>query len=442
MPEHIKVFLSYAHGHDEDIFTRDLANQLRHRGHDVWLDEEQIQASQQDKEAVRKGILWSDHAILVISEAWLKRDWTQYELEIFKKEKSSSRLVPILRFQKGRHDLGPYLTGTTPIEWVKNTQSPDACYWQILCGLEAIPPGPRAEWEEKGRAAKEGPIRIPHSSSPIEVQAKLLGRYQTGDYRPLRCDRTKQWSLLDDLVTQDGHHAIFLPGCRGEGHQYFMFRVEIGLRDTPRRRMVPISWKRTAGPPPIKQDYLAALAQSLHCNSKDLVSALEQELNEHNLILLHPCVRDNVDDPSLLRYYTEWLPELLQEVQSSHVVKTIQPIEWPRYSWFSRAAATLVHPVQPTSIWVNQAIMKKRAHIMLKQVEQVSIKGYRVYVLPDLASIQYDHIIEFCKILGMPESERDGFAKRVMAGSETSEQILQGLADYLPDEESEEGGVG
>ena len=97
MVQPLKVFLSYSHEPEDRIFTRELAIRLRQRGHEVWLDEEKIVPSQRDQKAVRGGILTSDHAIFIVSKEWLERDWTQYELELFTKEKPKSRRVALLR---------------------------------------------------------------------------------------------------------------------------------------------------------------------------------------------------------------------------------------------------------------------------------------------------------------------------------------------------------
>jgi len=38
-------------------------------------------------------------------------------------------------------------------------------------------------------------------------------------------------------------------------------------------------------------------------------------LRDENMILLHPCVSDDYDDDGLIRYHTEWMPALIEEVK-------------------------------------------------------------------------------------------------------------------------------
>jgi hypothetical protein len=76
MVQPLKVFLSYAHEPEDQVFTRELATRLRQRGHEIWLDEEKIVPSQRDQEAVREGIRTSEHAIFIVSKESLERDWT------------------------------------------------------------------------------------------------------------------------------------------------------------------------------------------------------------------------------------------------------------------------------------------------------------------------------------------------------------------------------
>ena len=431
----LKIFLSYARQPNDLEFTRELSARLRCRGHEVWLDEERIAASQNAQKEVQKGINWCDHAVFVVSQEWLRRDWTTFELRYFADNKPNSRRLAVLRCKKEECQLPPQLINVTNFEWLKNSRDDDDIgYWQLLCGLEGRVPGPKSEWLAKGGEIGRP---IPRSSSSIEVQAKLLGHFQEGDLRALRCDRTKQWDQLDFRITkQKGHEAIFLPGRRGEGHQYFMLRVNTGLRDSPPRRIVHVSWRRASGPPSIKQDYMGALASSLGCDTEELESTLNQELEQRNLIILHPCVREKFEDKSFLKYYSDWLPDLLARVKSPKVVKAIQPIEWPRNNWITRLVARFIHGANPNSYWAGQALLPNTARNFLNQIKNKSRDQYQIYILPDLTSITRIHVAEFCQMLGMSEDRTKKFIEQVMAGSENSEQILKGLADYLPEDDT------
>ena len=57
--------------------------------------------------------------------------------------------------------------------------------------------------------------------------------------------------------------------------------------------------------------------------------AISQRLAGQNLILLHDVITLKFSDERLVKYYTEWLPELVQGVPNAGKLKCVQPIEWP-----------------------------------------------------------------------------------------------------------------
>jgi hypothetical protein len=60
--------------------------------------------------------------------------------------------------------------------------------------------------------------------------------------------------------------------------------------------------------------------------------------------------------------------------------------------------------------------------------------------LPDLGQITEQHVLLFCDLIEYPEkeSQRAEFARSVLSGLTTSEQIIQALAQRLPPLDHEE----
>jgi len=81
---------------------------------------------------------------------------------------------------------------------------------------------------------------------------------------PLFLDRNAQWGELQREVAAPAHQVILLPGERGQGHEYFMMRVQLALPRDPPRRILSIDWKVRPFPR-IRKDFLGALADALGC---------------------------------------------------------------------------------------------------------------------------------------------------------------------------------
>lgn len=74
------VFISHASDDKEDI-ARPLADALRQRGIKVWFDEFTLKVGDSLRRSIDKGLARSRYGIVIISPAFLEREWPQKELD-------------------------------------------------------------------------------------------------------------------------------------------------------------------------------------------------------------------------------------------------------------------------------------------------------------------------------------------------------------------------
>lgn len=74
------VFISHA-SEDKDNVVRSLANALKARGVRVWYDEFELKIGDSLRRKIDQGLSKSRFGIVVISRAFIKKGWTNYELD-------------------------------------------------------------------------------------------------------------------------------------------------------------------------------------------------------------------------------------------------------------------------------------------------------------------------------------------------------------------------
>ncbi|MFA0079331.1 DUF1883 domain-containing protein [Vibrio artabrorum] len=74
------VFISHA-SEDKDEFVRPLANALISKGLDVWFDEMTLRIGDSLRQKIDKGLANSRVGLVVLSESFIKKGWTNYELD-------------------------------------------------------------------------------------------------------------------------------------------------------------------------------------------------------------------------------------------------------------------------------------------------------------------------------------------------------------------------
>jgi hypothetical protein len=74
------VFISHA-SEDKDAIVRELAEALDGEGLDVWYDEFELRVGSSLRRSIDQGLANSRFGVVVLSNAFFKRDWPNYELD-------------------------------------------------------------------------------------------------------------------------------------------------------------------------------------------------------------------------------------------------------------------------------------------------------------------------------------------------------------------------
>lgn len=87
------VFISHA-SEDKDSFARPLAEALEAAGVSVWFDESTLTIGDSLRRSIDKGLARSRYGIVIVSEAFLSKDWPQRELDgLVAKEDDGGKVV-------------------------------------------------------------------------------------------------------------------------------------------------------------------------------------------------------------------------------------------------------------------------------------------------------------------------------------------------------------
>lgn len=87
------VFISHA-SEDKDEVVRPLAIALRDKGIKVWYDEFEMKIGDSLRRKIDKGLVNSRFGIVVISKSFIKKGWTNYELDgIITKAVSGEQII-------------------------------------------------------------------------------------------------------------------------------------------------------------------------------------------------------------------------------------------------------------------------------------------------------------------------------------------------------------
>lgn len=415
-----QVFISYAHTRADTAVAKCAAEALRSVGIHVWLDEATLSGGDLLQAEIEKAIAASQHGVFLVSQSWLDREWTMFELEQFaKRDPNVVRRIPIFRVARRDLVVPPALIKHTGFHWLEDDPDYDARLWELCCAVTDTAPGPSDAWAAQWRSLpKRGPA--PTRPRAADPRARL---------RPsLRCDRALQWNAIDELALERSHHLILLPGSMGQAHDHFIERVRHLLRLDPPRSMVTIDWPTR---PRTRDEFMEALGRALDVPASGIATELGERLAYNNLLLMHPCVRARFVDAALVAYYTDWLPTMLEGVRTGMCVKCVQPIEFPResagrslLSWLR--LGTSPPPETKADADKLMASLKGSAKPLLRAIR-----------LRDLTDLTEDDLNEFCEFSGLNDAQRTWLLTQVAARDATSpKDIFQALDDFLPDARS------
>jgi hypothetical protein len=102
------VFISHA-TEDKDDFVRPLALALDKAGFRVWYDEFTLEVGDSLREVVDNGLAKSRYGIIVLSKAFLEKDWPRYELNgLFAREIAGRKVILPIWHNVARSDILAY----------------------------------------------------------------------------------------------------------------------------------------------------------------------------------------------------------------------------------------------------------------------------------------------------------------------------------------------
>ena len=164
------VFISHASEDKADV--RKFAEQLRKAGIKVWLDEEQLAPGHDTKDAVEAGLRQSRHVVLWVTQRWVDKRWTQWELMVFAELPTGRGVIPVMHLPWDHLRLGPYLTWQARIPMGLTDEQR---LWLTLCGIRGTPPGEFQDWNRQGARAMGQRQAPPPAASTLSGPVTVTG---------------------------------------------------------------------------------------------------------------------------------------------------------------------------------------------------------------------------------------------------------------------------
>jgi hypothetical protein len=414
----LRIFISYSHNDADTPLARYLAARFRELGFEVWQDESSQPAAGELQDDIEKAVRDSDHAVFIVSKLWLQSQWCRLELDRFvRRDPARVRRVPIFRLPFEQLLLPASMIGWEGITWVEDEPHHHERFWQVFCALSGRAPGPATEWGELGRGLTKSSVPPPIATTT------------TASLESLRCNRAVQWNAVFEVVPEQSHDIMFVPGVVGQAHDHFSRRVREMLSPVPPRSIVSVHWRKR---PCTRDEFYAALADDLRVSPEWLPREIAERMSDSNLVLIHPCVRTWYSNPVLVSYYTDWLPQLIQQTNPRMSLKCVQPVEWPPEEGVLAKALALFRLRTAAS-----EDGRPEAEKFMSAVQSSVAPAVRVIRLQDLADISDKDLEEFCQIERLTAPQKAWFLSRIKSRHpKTSQEIFDAIDAFLPDARS------
>jgi len=102
------AFICHA-SEDKDDFVRPLAAELEDRDFRIWYDEFELSVGDSLRESIDRGLRESAYGIVVLSEAFFDKEWTQYELNgLVARETSGEKVILPVWYNVGKEEITDY----------------------------------------------------------------------------------------------------------------------------------------------------------------------------------------------------------------------------------------------------------------------------------------------------------------------------------------------
>jgi TIR domain len=409
----ISVFISYAR-EDRD-FAAWVADSLHAAGLDPWRDEDRLVRGDLRDEIVA-AIQSCDCGVFLVSSHWQNKDWCRKEAQVlWQRDEITKKNTRILV------ELEPHraLSVKMPAELSQLVGIPCdggadryEALGRIYCAITGRDIRSRKEFAALGRT-----IAIdPGSLAEAEPDASSA---ETAEV--LECGRDAEFALVRKRYQDKLHQLFLISGPTHEAHDYFVDRIDALLDREPPFRAERLQWRRGVRPGS-ESAYREYVAGAVRAGS-DLPERLRELMAYRNLILIHPEIRDEYDDPALVDCFTKWLPDLLRETQPAQKLKCIQPVAW---SVKRGNAASMLR-------WFGIARDRPPADVerLLAAIERVTDPAAALVRLTPITDRQ---ILDFCRLVQLRDDEQERLLTRLREKkAETSDQILRVIEKFMND---------
>ncbi|HYI07932.1 MAG TPA: toll/interleukin-1 receptor domain-containing protein [Thermoanaerobaculia bacterium] len=429
----LHVFISYAHTAADTWLAERLEFWLDRQGIDVWRDKTDMRLGVRHKAVIDREIARADAAIFIVSPAWDERDWTQWELgRVATHDPRGERIarIPIYRVPIAQLPEGPQpeLASYNGLAWYDGSHDDAACFWQLLQSLRGVDPGLEDTWAASGAPlVAELPARGTAAMPSIPPKPKRPRWVKPS----LECGRGGEWLTVQQMYSASHHQISIVAAPRHEAHESFVERIEKKLIESAAPPIKRVFWPNR----PVKQDdflerLVVALAPGGEGSIDELPKLFGRLLAQSNAILLHDLIDSRLDDPKLVRYYTEWLPELLPKDADAHRLKCVQPVAWSPAGAATRlgrrvSAALKLHGL---SDWLC-ARDERQARLLVRNLSSDAVKSLPI----DLSPIVEVDVLKFCEAKGIEGDAREELLGRTRRGDSirTSEDVLAAIDTYF-----------
>ena len=329
------IFLSCA-GEDLAI-ARELSALMTQVGLRVWLYEEQIPAGADVQPGILQGIDAAMHAVLLVTLSWLKKEYTHWEARVLGGiHDPARRVIPLLPRPISDRDFPAELSFKDAVvcDWSRDGAFP--LLWLVLHASARVPElGPKLAWATRGRdyvveLGRKGPAA---AGAPPAVP---VAGVSTAANPVLKLGRKAQWERVRAEVASTVSQLWLVWGDHRQAQLMFLRRIKLMLPKATRQSIVTVRWDTRL--PASRPEFERALAGALRIPEAELVNGLKMRVADSDLILVHePLFEPVVPTEALLAYYTEWIPNLLDEIDPNPVptdrigrICFVQSLGWAR----------------------------------------------------------------------------------------------------------------
>lgn len=241
------VFISHA-SEDKDSFVRPLAAALANLGGSVWYDEFSLRIGDSLSRSIDKGLAGSRFGIVVVSQAFLRKPWPEYELRgLVAREVGEDRIILPIWHGVSRQQIlefSPPLADKVALD-TRDLSAQDVAIRllrEVRPDLYALHPRAELERRASGTALRELQIEIERTHEELEAVREELADYRCptcGASLDSRLDapadpEEKHWDVRETFACGYQHFGGFVERPCPKDPRFPRFEdYELQFRETP-----------------------------------------------------------------------------------------------------------------------------------------------------------------------------------------------------------------